>query len=202
MTRRLQSESQEKGLKTGSKMRWRSSGSIAAAAFLLASAPQAAKAQSLLRAPNMMVENAPHNRAPDFHARDVRITSPLNPVAGNNVRISAPITPLPVNDVPISAPAAQPDFNPRNLRISNPAAPIPSQDIRISSPVSLPVAYQPHTPSEQFNPSEIRISAPSPIDLENIRIDAPVPGLVQAQAGPTASGHAVNANPVFTSGAG
>ncbi|MEP6345907.1 MAG: hypothetical protein ABJ082_08800, partial [Parasphingorhabdus sp.] len=202
MTRRLQSESQEKGLKTGSKMRWRSSGSIAAAAFLLASAPQAAKAQSLLRAPNMMVENAPHNRAPDFHARDVRITSPLNPVAGNNVRISAPITPLPVNDVPISAPAAQPDFNPRNLRISNPAAPIPSQDIRISSPVSLPAAYQPHTPSEQFNPSEIRISAPSPIDLENIRINAPVPGLVQAQAGPTASGHAVNANPVFTSGAG
>ncbi|MGB5485354.1 beta strand repeat-containing protein, partial [Parasphingorhabdus sp.] len=56
------------------------------------------------------------------------------------------------------------------------------QDIRISSPVSLPDAFQPQARSPQFNPRDVRISAPSPIDLDAIRITEPVPGLNQPQA--------------------
>ncbi|WP_373489605.1 hypothetical protein, partial [Parasphingorhabdus sp.] len=184
-------------------MRWLAGGSVAAAAFLLATAPQVAQAQSLLRVPGMMMENAPHgknvnitrpemaqnqshNRAPDFRANDIRISSPLNPLPTNNIRISAPISSLPVNDVRIStalnpssvqdirisAPAAlaaaqQPqmradDFNPRDVRISSPMNPLPENNVGISAPItSLPV-------------NDVRISAPAQLGLENIQINTPV----------------------------
>jgi len=56
-----------------------------------------------------------------------------------------------------------------------------------------------------FNPRDVRISSPvEQLPVQDIRISSPVtlPGAFQPQAGPTASGHAVNGNPVFTSGAG
>ncbi|MGB5483533.1 MAG: hypothetical protein WBM93_03425, partial [Parasphingorhabdus sp.] len=156
-------------------MRWLSGSSMAAAAFLLASAPQPAQAQALMRAPGMMIENAahgnnisiprpdlaqnqPHNRAPDFHARDIRISSPLSPLSLDNVRISAPLAKLPNADIRISAPIERP----------------PVSDIRISAPVALPDAYQPQNRLPDFNAREVRISSPvGALPVQDIRISSP-----------------------------
>ncbi len=214
MTTRQQSRSPKCTRSIAGKMRWLSGSSMAAAAFLLASAPQAAQAQALLRAPGMMIENAPHgrnvsiprpeiaqnqphNRAPDFHARNVRITAPLAPLQVNDVRISAPLAKLPnadirisapierppVSDVRISAPVALPDayqpqnrlsdFHARDVRISSPVETLPVQDIRISSPASLPDAYQPQGPLDfgPVNQPQAVIPAPG-VAGQNVRANA------------------------------
>ncbi|MBQ0771631.1 MAG: hypothetical protein KBT59_07285, partial [Sphingomonadales bacterium] len=197
MTSKAQEMRHKSGPGRSRKMRWLSGSSVAAAAFLLASAPQTSQAQVQLRAPGLAMANAahgnnvrslrpemaqiqPHNRTPDFHARDIRISTPLNPLPVNNIRISAPINPLPVSDIRISAPISplpvaevrisapapllqtrqSPDFNPRN--------------IRISSPISLPAAYQPHQALPDFEISNVRISSPVELGLETIRISAPI----------------------------
>ncbi|QJB68146.1 beta strand repeat-containing protein [Parasphingorhabdus halotolerans] len=170
--------------------------SVSAAAMLLATVPQKAQAQQ--RAPGMMVQNyptgnavtlpqrvemvqnQPHARAPDFAPRDVRITAPVTPLPVNDVRISAPVM-LPDANEPQTR---GPDFQARDIRISSPISRLPQQDIRISSPITLPDAYQPQTPNAQFNPSDIRISAPVVADLDTVRINAPVPGLNEAQMPP------------------
>ena len=207
-------EKKDRKIKSGiaKQIRWRSGGSMAAAAALLVSGPQMAQAQSLLRAPDMMVENIPHGRnisiprpemvqnqpharTPDFRARDGRITAPMAPLPINDIRISAPLTRLPHADIRISAP-----FEPlpiHDIRISAPLNNLPVNDVRISAP-------SPAMPID-FNPRDVRISSPvAPLPVQDIRISSPVtlPGAYQLQAGPTASGHAVNGNPVFTSGAG
>ena len=134
MTSKAQEMPDQSGSGRSRKILWRSGISLAAAAFLLASAPQAAQAQPSLRAPRMMVENTPnennvsiqrpelaqnqrHNRAPDFHARDIRISAPLSPLPANDIKITAPLNPLPVNDIRIAAPA-EPGVD--NIRISAP----------------------------------------------------------------------------------
>ncbi len=169
MKKRQQSIGRNQTLGIGRKLRWMSGGSLAAAAFLLASAPHAAQAQTQLRTPNRMIENTPqgngifipqadlaqnqpHNRAPHFRVEDIRISSPLNPLPVNDVRISTAVNPLTVADVRISAPIElpranqprirMPDFDPRNVRISAPVE-IAVEDIRISTGVSLPDAFQP-----------------------------------------------------------
>lgn len=136
MTSRAQEIPDKSGSGRSRKMLWRSGISLAAAAFLLASAAQPAQAQAPLRAPHMMVENAPHgnnvniqrpeiaqnqrhDRAPDFHARDIRISAPLNPLPVNDIKISAPINPLPVQNIRIAGSA---DPGVENIRIGAPIA--------------------------------------------------------------------------------
>ena len=153
---------------------------MAAAAFLLASAPQPAQAQTLLRMPNMMVENIPHgnnisiprpeidqnqpyNRAPDFNARDIRISSPLNPLSVNDVRISAPV----------------------ELGLEN---------ISISSPITLSGANQPQAPA-----GLIAINQPQAIGLPISDTQAFQANLVSASATPTVS-TTINSDVVTVSG--
>ena len=197
MTSKAQEMRHKSGPGRSRKMRWLSGSSVAAAAFLLASAPQTSQAQVQLRAPGLamanaapgnnvrslrpeMAQNQPHNRTPDFHARDIRISTPLNPLPVNNIRISAPINPLPVSDIRISAPISP--LPVAEVRISAPA-PLPQtrqspdfnpRNIRISSPLSLPDAYQPHQALPDFEISNVRISAPVELGLETIRISAPI----------------------------
>jgi len=177
MSKRSKSKSHTGAPRLERRMRWLSGSSMAAAAFLLASAPQAAQAQTQ----SML-------RAPDFSPRDIRISAPLSPLPVNDVRISAPIARLPDTNIRISTPLSPLPVN--DIRISAPVSRLPDADIRISAPIARPPV------------ADVRISAPAPANFDPIRISVPVPGLVQAQAGATASGHAVNGNPVFTSGAG
>ena len=155
------------------KLRWLSGGSVAAAAALLAAAPQTAFAQSLLRAPGMMVENAPH---------------------GNTVSIPRPdmVQNIPHKAVPTLPNAHQPqnhtpDFHPRDVRISAPVERLPVNDIRISNPVTLPNAYQPQTRgpelSQAFQPHVQNPSLPNSnqpqsnlpdFDVQDIRITNPL----------------------------
>jgi len=121
MSKRSQSSARPNNSRTVGKMRWLSGSSIAAAAFLLATAPQPVEAQSALR-------------APDFSPRDIRISAPLSPLPANDIRISAPLAPLPGADVRISAPLSPLPVN--DIRISAPVAPLPDMNIRISQPVT------------------------------------------------------------------
>jgi len=112
------------------------------------------------------------------------------------------------------------DFNPRSFDNVGKIPRLSFNDVRINSPILTPNlnqphitgpelvnANQPHLRAPDFNGRDIRITSPLPdFPVEDIRISAPlnvpVPGLNQAQAGPTASGHAVNGNPVFSIGTG
>ena len=150
MTSKAQETQKQRGSRQSGKMLWRSGSSLAAAAFLLASAPQAAQAQGPLRAPGMMMENAPHgsnvsirrpeiaesqrfDRAPDFHARNIRISAPLNPLPVHNVRISAPAGMVAINEAQAVAPRVDPNrsfqANPTSASAFATVAPTATQDI-------------------------------------------------------------------------
>tara|TARA_R100001244_G_scaffold39766_7_gene35893 strand:+ start:7505 stop:17986 length:10482 start_codon:yes stop_codon:yes gene_type:complete len=168
MTSGSQDMQQGSGTRRSRKLYWLSGSSLAAAAFLMVSAPQAAQAQ--LRAPGLIQDNAPHRNNADIPRPDLAQNQPHNRAPGllaRDIRISAPVTPLPVNDIRISSPA------PANL-----------SNTSISSPASLPAAFQPHQTLADVSVSDVRISAPAGLDLDNIRISssALMPGANQPQA--------------------
>jgi hypothetical protein len=169
MSKRSKSKSHTATPRLERRMRWLSGSSMAAAAFLLASAPQAAQAQ----AQSML-------RAPDFSPRDIRISAPLPPLPVNDIRISAPIARMPDTNIRISTPLSPLPVN--DIRISAPIARLPDADIRISAPIARPPV------------TDVRISAPAPVNLQPIRINALVPGLTEPQAFTPVSGQAFQAS--------
>ncbi|MEH6662937.1 MAG: hypothetical protein V7679_14925, partial [Parasphingorhabdus sp.] len=125
---------------------------MAAAAFLLASAPQNVQAQSVLRAPELNVPN-------------LRISAPVSPLPVNDVRISAPLAQLPSTDLRISSPILQPhvtdlrlsgrvslqphdasqQFSRSNISLA-PHAPIDADPINIDVPMTGLIVPQAFTP--------------------------------------------------------
>ena len=106
MTSGSQDMQQGSATRRSRKLYWLSGSSLAAAAFLMVSAPQAAQAQ--LRAPGLIQDNAPHRNNADIPRPDLAQNQPHNRAPGllaRDIRISAPVTPLPVNDIRISSPA-------------------------------------------------------------------------------------------------
>ncbi|PHR15739.1 MAG: hypothetical protein COA41_15575, partial [Sphingopyxis sp.] len=146
MTSKMQHMTGKSGSRQSGKLRWLSGGSLAAAAFLLVSAPQTAHAQQLPRAPGMIAENTPHGRNVSIPRPEIAHNQPHHRSADFNprdVRISAPLNPLPVNDVRISAPV--------DLMVEN---------IRISAPVTLSGANQPQRPAGMAAINEPQATGP------------------------------------------
>lgn len=129
MSKRSQSRSHTGAPRIDRKMRWLSGSSMAAAAFLLTSAPQNAQAQSILRASELDIPN-------------IRMSAPVSAPPVNDVRISAPIAQLPNADLRISTPIVRPHVT--DIRFSGPVSLQPHSSNQQFS--SSEITITPHTP--------------------------------------------------------